>query len=338
MSLTEEKDTEEKDAPAMLVLTEDEDRLVGEIAAWLGSRNPLDKQLVEDRFQCLKNLGAAVSRYPSVRETHLLRGVVRDEEKLIESLCAFSSTSYLLHIPTKVVAARSFLVAKFHAFSLLVYLVEENSGFYVSLRKIIFAVICTLMADEVYFSCLNDPAFPRDTKIKIANDLVSLWDSGSDPRLIRHLPALTALWAARDTAPPSFGTMDGTSELLRITMDMEKDWREFLMEEAGHDETRWALEEFLFGLSYEEIQQVRSRLVRFGISAVSYDEVRSYLGSKPSFAAVKDGDPRGIYDFFIDRRNAGLLRKQIAAPGPRHTLEEIYLKYRIILELRDAPA
>jgi hypothetical protein len=329
--------TEVKSAPIMLSLSEDEERLVGEIEEWLSSGNSEDYHLVKERFRYLKGLGAAVSQYPSVRETHFLKGVIRDEEKLIESLCAFSSNSHLLHIPTKVVATRSFLVAKFHAFSLLSYLVGEEHAFYGPLRRIIFSVICTLMVDDVYFSCLEDAAFPSNIKMRLACDLISLWDSGTDFRVIHHLPALTALWAARDAAPPSFGTMDGTSELLRITIDMGEDWQEFLVEEAGNAETKWALEEFLFGLSYEEIQQVRSRLVRFGITAVSYDEIRSYLGSKPTFVKVENSDPRGIYDFFIDRRKAGILRKRISAPGPRHTVEEIYLKYRIFLELKDVP-
>jgi hypothetical protein len=322
--------------PLMLVLTEEEDRLVTKIEVWLESGNSPDYALVRERFRCLKSLGLAVSQYPSVRETGFLRGVLRDEEKLLESLCAFSSPSYLLHIPTKVVAARSFLVAKFHALSLLAFLVREQDEFFIPLRKVIFSIVCTLMAEEVYFSCLNDLSMPQNTKINLANDLISLWDSGTDPRVIHHLPALSALWIARDAAPPSFGTMDGTSELLRITMDMEKDWQEFLVEESGNDETRWALEEFLFGLSYEEIQQVRSRLIHFGINAVSHDEVRTYLESKPSFVTVKDADPRGIYDFFIDRRDAGLLRERIAAPGPRRTLEEIYITYRILLEIKES--
>jgi hypothetical protein len=320
----------------MLFLTEEEEYLVGEIEVWLEARHSVDCQVVKERFRCLRGLAAAVAQYPSVRETQFLRGVLRDVEKLLDSLCAFSSPSHLLHIPTKVVAVRSFLVAKFHAFSLLAYLVREEERFYTPLRRIIFSVVCTLMAEEVYFSCLDDPSFPANIKLNLANDLISLWDSGTDPRVIRHFSALSSLWTARDAAPPSFGTMDGTSELLRITIDMDKDWQDFLVEEAGNDETRWALEEFLFGLSFEEIQQVRSRLARFGITAVSYDEVRTYLGSKPSYVTVKDADPREIYDFFIDRRNAGLLRKKIAAPGPRHTLEEIYIKYRILLELKDA--
>jgi hypothetical protein len=328
---------EVKSVPVMLALSKEEERIVGEIENWIGSKNSPDYHLVQERFQYLKGLGAAVSRYPSVRETHFLKGVIQDEEKLIESLCGFSSNSHLLHIPTKVVATRSFLVAKFHAFSLLAYLAGEKHEFYDPLRRIIFSIICTLMVDDVYISCLEDSAFPYHIKMRLAYDLIALWDSGTDFRAIRHLPALTALWTARDAAPPAFGTMDGTSELLRITIDMGKDWQEFLVAEAGNEETRWALEEFLFGLSYEEIQQVRSRLVRFGITAVSYDEVRSHLGSKPSFATVENSDPRGIYDFFIDRRDAGILRKRIAGPGPRYTVEEIYLKYRIFLEPKDTP-
>jgi hypothetical protein len=190
------------------------------------------------------------------------------------------------------------------------------------------------MAEDVYFSCLEDPGFSRNTRASLADYLISLWDSGIDQRGIKHLSALSALWSARDAAPPSFGTMDGNSELLRISLELDREWQEFLVEESTNDETRWALEEFLFGLSHEEIQKVRARLRRFGVSAVSYEEIRSYLGSKPAYSVVDDRDPRAIYDFFIERREACALRKRVAASGPLHTLEEIYLKYRIILETR----
>ncbi|MDR2102905.1 MAG: hypothetical protein LBP42_02245 [Treponema sp.] len=316
----------------MLVLKENERRLVEEIEAYLEKVYPEDAQVVKDRFLCLQGLGNAVSRYPSVRETQLLRGESRNDSDLVASLCSFASSSHLLHIPTRVVTARSVLVAKFHAFSLLSLLMQDVNEFHAPLRSIIFSIISTLMAEEVYFSCLGDPGFPQNIKIKLANDLISLWDNGTDLRVVRHLSALESLWTARDTAPPSFGTMDGASELLRISIDMEEDWRDFLMEESANNETKWALEEFLFGLSYEEITKIRSRLIRFGVSAVGYDEVRSYLGSRPSYGMVKSADPRAVYDFYVDRREAALFRKRTAAPGPRRTLEDIYLKYRIFLE------
>jgi hypothetical protein len=318
--------------PAAPLLTEEEERLAGTIGELIKNANPEDYSLIRDRFVRLKNLGAAVSDYPSIRYTQFLKGLIRDEGQLAESLLAFSSSSHLLHIPTKVVALRGFWVAKFHAFSLLFYLIGDMPEYHSAVKQVIFSVICTLMAEDVYFSCLEDPAFSRITKASLADDLIDLWDSGVDPRGTRHLSALSSLWIARDSAPPSFGTMDGNTELLRISIEMERDWQDFLVEESTNDETRWALEEFLFGLSYEEIQKVRGRLSRFGISAIGYEEIRSYLGSKPAYSVVNDRDPRAIYDFFIERRDASRLRKRVSAPGPRHTLEEIYLKYRIILE------
>jgi hypothetical protein len=207
--------------------------------------------------------------------------------------------------------------------------VRDREEYYVQVRRVIFSIVCTLVAEEVYFSCLDDPAFPENIKRQLVDDLISLWDSGIDPREGHHLPALEALWTARDKAPPSFGTMDGSSELVRVSIELEKDWQQFLAATIEDDETRWALEEFLFGLSYEEIQEVRVRLVRFGILAVNNDEVRSFLGSRPAYTIVHDPEPQSIYDFFIDRRDAALYRKRGTAPGPRKTLEEIYLKYRL---------
>jgi hypothetical protein len=313
-------------------LTDNENRLVGEICTWLRETNNDDYRLVGERFSHLRMLGTAVFNYPSIRETQLLKGNIHDQDHLVESLLDYSSSSHLLHIPTKVVAMRSFLVAKFHAFSLLSYLVNGKDDFHSQIRTVIFSVISTLMAEAVYFSCLADTGFSPHTKANIADDLIALWDSGIDPRGVRHLSALSSLWIARDAAPPSFGTMNGNTELLRITIDMDEDWREFIIEESSNDETRWALEEFLFGLSWEEIQQVRSRLSHHGINAIGYDELRSYLDSQPAYSVVSDRDPRAIYDFFIERRDACTLRKKVAAPGPKHTLEEIYLKYRIIME------
>jgi len=315
-------------------LTEAEERLVADIETWLKENSPGDCKQADMRFSHLRSFGKAVFEYPSIRDTQLLKGIIRDEGHLIESLLAFSPSSRILHIPTKVVAMRSFLVAKFHAFSLLLYLTSDNEAFQTELRAAIFSVVSTLISEEVYFSCLEDPGFSHKTKASLADDLIALWDSGMDLRGIRHLSALSSLWLARESAPPSFGTMDGNTELLRITIDLDDAWRDFLMVEASNNEARWALEEFLFGLSWEEIKEVRLTLSRFGVTAVNYDQIRSYLDSKPAYSVVDEKDPKAFYDFYIERRDACAFRKKMSAPGPRHTLEEIYLKYRIITELR----
>jgi len=319
---------------ASVALTEAENQLVDEIEAWLKECHPEDGKVVSESFFRLRTLGDAVFAYPSIRDVQSLRGEIFDEFRLVESLLAFSSSSLLLRTPTKVVTMRSFLVAKFHAFSLLANLTADREDFRVEVRKIVFSVISTLIAETVYFSCLDDPNFSRDTKTSLASDLVTLWDSGVDLRGVRHFSALSSLWLARNSSPPNFGTMDGNTELIRLTMDLDEDWREFLVEESENDQARWALEEFMFGLSWEEIQKVRSELALCGIDAVGLEGIRHYTDSDLAFFGVNEGDPKTFYDFFIERRDACNFRKRLDAPGPRHTLEEIYLKYRIIMELR----
>lgn len=316
----------------MLDLNNEEKDLVEKIGIYLDSRDSQESALVRHRFDCLAVLGAAISRFPSVRESQKLRGVERSQEHLVAALCSFASPSHLLHIPARVVAARSYLVAKYQAFSLLHILAGDREEFRRPLRNIILSVIHILMAEQVYFSCLEEPEFSQAIKFNLANDLVSLWDSGTDARSIEHLPALDDLWTARDSNPPAFGTMGGTSELLRITMNMGKDWQEFLLAHVSVSETKFALEEFLFGLSYEELITVRSRLVKSGISAVGHDEIPSYLENKPSYGIINSSDYRAMYNFYVDRRDAARFRQRLSAPGPGRALEEIYLKYRIAQE------
>ena len=313
----------------MLELNSEEKDLVASIEDYLDSQDHEESDLAKQRFTCLNALGAAISQYPSVRDSHTLRGIKRDEEHLLEALCSFASSSYLLHTPARVVAARGYQVAKFQAFSLLHILAGDREEFYRPLRKIVLSIIHNLMAEEVYFSCLLDPEFSHEIKLDLANDLIALWDSGADPRTSHHLPALDALWTARDSSPPAFGTMNGTSELLRITIDMGRDWQEFLVAHVSKSETRWALEEFLFGLSFEEINSVRSNLERSGINAVGHDEIPTYLENRPVYGIINSSDYRAIYDFYVDRRDAARFRQRISVPGPGRALEEIYLKYRI---------
>ena len=316
----------------MLELNANEKELIAEVKKYLDLHNPEECSLVMQRFACLDMLGVAISQYPSVRESRMLRGVQRDEEQLLKALCSFASPSHLLHIPARVVAARGYLVAKFQAFSLLHILAGDQKEYYRPLRNVLLSVIHTLMAEEVYLTCLEDPEFSQEVKLNLAYDLISLWDSGSDRRAIEHLPALDALWNARDSSPPAFGTMNATSELLRITIDMGKDWQEFLVAHVSIKETRWALEEFLFGLSFEEINSVRSRLTELGINAVGHSEIHSYLGDRPAYGIINSSDYRAIYNFYVDRRDAARFRQRLSVPGPARAVEELYLRFRIAQE------
>jgi hypothetical protein len=311
---------------------EREESLLAEVVDFLRDEFPEEVSRVEERFACVRQLAEAINRFPRAEGVQQIRDLVRDERNLISVLRHTSPSSRLLHMPTRIVATRSLLVAKSHAFSLLSLLTTSRPDLQNSIRRAVFSIICLLMAEDVYISCLNEETFSQEKKDELSKDLFLLWNSGSDSRSSHYAPALEELWKARNSSPPCFGTMEGSSELIRISMDIEEKWQEFIVERIGQDQTRWALEEFLFGLSHEEIKALRARLRRFGISAVNYQEVSAFLGNGPAYTKVVSNDPRAIYDFYVDRRDAALMRNRTGAPGPKNTLEELYLKYRIALE------
>jgi hypothetical protein len=63
------------------------------------------------------------------------------------------------------------------------------------------------------------------------------------------------------------------------------------------EETVAALEEFLFGLSCEEIAETRARLRRLCIGAVNREEVNAFLGHDGVYAPVAEGDPAPCMNF-----------------------------------------
>jgi len=311
-------------------LSPEEIHLIEELTAGLKVSEEI--RLVRKRFKSLEALGKAISLYPSIVETQYCPGGLRDGGDLAASLSAFASSSHLLHLPARVTAFRSWMATKYQAFSFLSQISEGKGE--TPLRRVLLSVIGALMVEEVYFACLEDPDFPAEARQNIAWDLINLWEKGQDPRSPQHLSALESLWKARDATPPSFGTMEGNSELIRITMDMEGNWASFIVEQISIDGTRWALEEFLFGLSWEEILSIRERLRNLGLRAVNPEEIRPLLGRRPAYGIVNGRDFRSLYDFYVDRREAAAFRRRISIPGPTRTLEEIYLKYCIAREQR----
>jgi hypothetical protein len=318
-------------------LNEQEKRLLEDIETFLDSSFPEEGNLVKERFAALRELGAAVARFPSVRASgnnwdekqRYSRVVSSNRDSFLESLSFYSPAARPLHLPVRAACAHSYFIAKIHAFSLVLKLVGGIEAFYKPLRQVIFSIVCTLLTEEVYFSCLEDPLFSREFKSHLIDDLVSLWDNGVELCTAEHQSALGTLWTIRDASPPIFGTMDGSSELMRVSLAMDKEWSDFLVAKLDVPETQSALEEFLFGLSFEEIQEVRSRLARFGISAVGHEEVRSFLGARPAYTVVKSTDPRSIYDFYMERRDMAVYRTHNAVSGPKKTLEEMYLRFRL---------
>jgi len=109
-------------------------------------------------------LAEAIGKFPSVKDAQFLLGNIRDGTTLVSSLVGLSSSDRLLHTPTRVVALRSLLVAKVHAFSLLSLLVRQEESLRSACRMAVFSMICAFLVEDVYSSLLEDPLLSFDKK------------------------------------------------------------------------------------------------------------------------------------------------------------------------------
>ncbi len=186
----------------------------------------------------------------------------------------------------------------------------------------------TIMAEDVYMSLLDNLTIPLHIRQQTAQALVILWEHRSDQNVADMAPILESVWNARSRLAPAFGTMVGTSELLLLSIEMDDSWRRFIATQTSDPDVSMALEEFLFGLSYEDIQRVKQILRERGISAIGRHEVAAFLDKEDELEApFDDADPRSFYLGYSVRRDNAKARLRMNQPGPHYTLEDHYMKF-----------
>lgn len=319
--------TPDQSSTDIVVLNPHERTLVNRVFENLRIYSPETMVGVATRIMDLERLSVSISRYPSMHERGYQAGQIRPAETLIDSLCNFGDGERLLTLPTKAILGKGFLVAKFHAFSAITK-VALNSFFSDSdiqeLRQATLNIMFTLMAEDVYMSLLDDPNLNEGVRRDVAESLAELWEHRLDQHVSGVAPILDAVWTVRDQIAPNFGTMIGTSELLLLSIALDDTWQHFISRRLSDEDVCRALEEFLFGLSYEDISLIRKELKNRGMSAIGRDEVPGIVGHK---AALSNEDPQIFYRAYTQRRNNADARKRLAAPGPKKTLEDHYMQF-----------
>lgn len=311
----------------IVVFDKDEYAVIEQVLKNLNAYAPGVLGNIANCISTLEQVAVAVSRYPSIRESTVLAGERRTAETLIDTLCSSAPDSRLLTLPTKVVLGKSFLIAKFQAFSALTKIAlnaffEESD--IQSLRRITLRAMFALMAEDVYTTLLDNVELAHEIRKEIAELLTELWEFRLDERSARFAPVLHKVWTARNKLAPNFGTMLGVSELFLLSMELDESWERFMIAKMSDPEIGQALEEFLFGISYEKITFIRHLLQERKLPALSRDEAYELLGLKIDFPA---DDPRVFYTSFIERKNNAEARRRLHVTGPKRTLEDLYIQF-----------
>ena len=326
----EEKKSVEPIKTGITILTPHQQNLLDKLLEILRQKAPSKLETLEKRIRDVENLAAAASNFPSLLERTNTNNSVRTPEALIESLISYHEDGdTTLHLPSKAILGKGFLITKIHTFYSMTKLArdaaqmseKEVKEYYDETISIMF----TLMAEDVYLNLIHDKSLNITIRREIANMLIILWEHRSDQNVDDAAPVLASVWRARRTLAPAFGTMMGTSELFQMTFQMDENWALFLKKRVGDPDVSQAMEEFLFGISYEQILRLKEILKTQGIKSIGRDEVSTYLGEHVKTDISMDY--RDFYLLYTVRRDNARARNRLHLPGPKKTLEDHYIRF-----------
>ena len=313
------------------VFTERQKNLISEYIPLISQFDKERSEIFSKRIDDLEKLGSAVALFPSLLERHDIAGGVRTPSLLIESLIKHQNYGdSTLQLPSKAVLGKGLLIAKMHTFSSLSKYIkhfekieQKKREYYAKAFEMeTISSMFSLLVEDVYLNLIQDDSQPMEFRREWAFSLLLLWEHWNDQTVETVAPVLQNVWTARRRLAPAFGTMMGSSELLLISMQMDEQWISFIKTELGQDGVSQAMEEFLFGISYEQIESLRTILKTKGITAIGRDEVSKFLGEHVKADAGLD-----YRDFYTIRRDNARSRTRLHLNGPHKTLEDYFIQF-----------
>ena len=287
-------------------------------------------ELFVNRIADLESMGSSVAKFPSLLESHELASGTRTRNTLIDSLIKHQDDGdRMLRLPSKSVLGKSLLVAKTHTLSDFSKFARHLGPEYEELAKAFDTEtnlsMYSLLVEDVYLNLITDTTQPMEFRREWALSLLLLWEHWNDQTCENVAPVLQSVWLARRKLAPAFGTMMGTSELLLISMQMDDQWISFIKQRMGDPGVSQAMEEFLFGISTEQIRTLRNILRTKGIPAIGRDEVSDFLGEHVKADAGLDY--RDFYSMYTVRRDNARARARMKLEGPNKTLEDYFIQF-----------
>jgi len=298
-----------------------DDRERETVDAALAALPPSEVKAVQDG---LDRLGRAASLV--VDCAGAARGKTESSETLVDLLCRVPEWDLDMHVPTKALVGNAYLMMKINFFKGLGYALEAAGAPLEVLERVQAEAgqsIYSKLAEELFVAIVTDPAGRHNVKLRAARELSNIWEHRLDAEIDDFAPVLESVWVARDRVRPVVGTLQGTHEFLRLlgTTTDHSFFDHFVDGDVPQEEVD-AFEEFLFGIAYEQIVQIREHLASGPHGAVSAAEADRIVGRKGDSWVPTWGGPQSIYSSYKKRKVKAHYRSLTSAPGPKKTAEE----------------
>ena len=292
----------------------------------VGAASPKQRAELEGMLGRLGTLAALIRDAPSMSASWDEGGRrTFSVESLMEQLCRVHDYDLDLHIPTKAVIGQAYLIAKINLLKALGYMLAAASAPKELAEEVdheIAQSIYTKLAEELFIAIVTDAAGERRVRMGAARFLYRIWEQRLLIEIDDFAPLLESAWVARSKLLPVLGTMLGTHEVFRLFKEArDKRFLDYFGEDEVAEEQLLAFEEFLFGLSHEEIARIRTTMTNEGKAVISLEEARALLGHAEPAPSHVSGAP-ALYTSYKKRRVNAQHRELTGAPGPKKTAEE----------------
>jgi hypothetical protein len=276
----------------------------------------------------LQELAKSISWYPSVLQEQELAGDKRNIMTLVQNLCFIDVKDMIFNLPTKAILGQGYSIAKVNFFYMLLYIIKEDGDIedkdYLrfTILEIIKNNIFSIMSEEVFIAIVTDRNISMEIRSSAGFLLANIWEYRIYSGVKEFAPILLDVWRIKDNFDPSYGTMLGVSELFSIFFQADQAWLDFLQKDDLSQNEIDSLQEFLFGLSFEDLKKLSDKMIVLNKRILTKSDVAEILGENSSKLNNKSNDPRDFFRSFSYRKNTAIYRKRGNIEGPKRTLEE----------------
>jgi hypothetical protein len=333
MSLARQQATSE-----FRLFDEAESELVARSLIALAQISPNDADILSALMKQLADLNAIIWQVPSLRTPQTLGDSERDYETLIAHLCRSDGLEGDLELPVKATLQRTFLMSKIQflrAFVTATDALRERTSdlrsLNIQLREELAQSIYTLMAEDLLLALMRKPGLKEATKRVAAEELCKIWDNAT-LEIDDLFPMLESAWHARNRIVANIGSLLGASEYFRLVReDCAPQFLDYFARDEVSNTENQAFIEFLFGITTEELETLKTRMKLEGIDAADEHWASKVLGRALEHECAHDNadeiDPISLYRSYQRRQLAADFRILSGAPGPRRTAEAYLIIY-----------
>ncbi len=287
--------------------------------------NGVRSHLVESA-RSLPLLASAIRSTPTAGSPSVFGGRQRDATTLIESLCSVGDAVFDFRIPTKAVLGRAFVQTKINFFRALRHLLDYLPGDQRETREgvdgLIGDAVYVKLSDEILSSVLTNESSDVPIRKLAAEKLILTWNQSVELSVESFPSVLLSAWRARGKVRTIFGSMMGVTEVFSlIAAECESRFVNYFSRDDVPSDEHQAFQEFLFALSFEELNQVKQYMMDHDLVVVTPDEVNSILAM--SRRPAIDGYPTAeqMYSSYCRRKTRAAYREEANCEGPRRTAE-----------------